>query len=62
MYEMKWVLYKNKWYFLGENGYMYYSKWCLWKNKWYYLLESGIMATNQWIGKYYVNNDGEWIK
>ena len=62
MYEMKWVLYKNKWYFLGENGYMYYSKWCLWKNKWYYLGSDGAMLTNQWIGKYYVDENGVWIK
>ena len=35
------------------------------RNTWqgdYYLEADGKMATNKWIGKYYVGNDGKWIK
>ncbi|MFM1515783.1 hypothetical protein ABGF50_08270, partial [Helcococcus ovis] len=31
-------------------------------NNWYYLKQNGKMAKSEYIGKWYVNNNGKYIK
>ena len=55
-----WVKSGNTWYFYNQNG-------TLVRNAWagnYWLGADGKMATNAWVdsNRYYVGNDGAWIK
>lgn len=55
-----WVLYKNRWYYLGSDGKMRIG-WAQDNNKWYYLNSEGKMETG-WLNYngnwYYLNEDG----
>lgn len=53
MVKNDWVLDKNKWYYLGNDGKMFANAWCKWKGYWYYLKSSGAMASSEWV------NDGK---
>ena len=55
-----WVKSGNTWYFYNKNG-------TLARNAWagnYWLGADGKMVTNAWVdnGRYYVGNNGEWVK
>lgn len=55
-----WVLYNNRWYYLGSDGKMR-SGWTQDNNEWYYLGSEGKMETG-WLNYngnwYYLNEDG----
>ncbi len=53
----RWVIKKDKWYYLGDDGVAVSNKWV--GN--YYLGEDGVMLTNSWTPDgYYVGDDGAW--
>lgn len=63
--KIKWVKYKEKWFYLGEDGKMYADKWLQWKGAWYYLKSDGAMATSDWQkaskGWCYLGADGKML-
>lgn len=61
-YKSKWLLYKNVWYYFGDDGIMYTGAWLKYKNLWYYFGNNGIMYKDQWLKYkskwYYFNSEG----
>lgn len=59
-----WIQDKEKWYFLGKDGFMV-TGWLEDKYKWYYLNPAGDMRVNAWVksGKwwYYFGKDGAML-
>ncbi|MFM1574723.1 1,4-beta-N-acetylmuramidase, partial [Helcococcus ovis] len=64
MAESEWIKHSdNNWYYLKQNGKMAESEWIKHSdNNWYYLKQNGKMAKSEYIGKWYVNNNGKYIK
>ena len=50
----------DKWYYLNSSGEMV-TGWTKYGDSWYYLKNDGSMAHNTMVGKYYINDNGEWV-
>ena len=61
MQTSKWINVNSKWYYVNKTGEMQTSKWI---SSTYYVKTDGSMAVSEWVdnNKYYVGEDGKWIK
>lgn len=57
-----WIYYKDKWYYSQSNGEIFTSGWKYINKKWYHFEKNGELSVSTKIGKYFVNENGEWIK
>lgn len=62
MVENKWEFYKGNWYYLGSSGKMLKSGWNKINGKWYHFKDNGELSVSTKVGKYRVDENGEWIK
>lgn len=62
MIENQWILINGKWYYSQENGDIVVNSWKMINGKWYHFNNKGELSISTKIGKYYVNENGEWIK
>lgn len=60
------VMLKNSWKKIKGKHYYFFNSGRMAKNRWiqnvYYVNRKGVRQTNKWIGKYFVGNNGKWIK
>ena len=59
MLKNSWKKISGKHYYFEGNGRMARKKWI---QNVYYVNQNGVRQTNKWIGKYFVGNNGKWIK
>ena len=59
MLKNSWKKINGKHYFFESSGRMARSKWV---QGVYYVNQNGVRQVNKWIGKYFVGNNGKWIK
>ena len=59
MLKNSWKKINGKHYYFEGSGRMARKKWI---ENVYYVNQNGVRQTNKWIGKYFVGNNGKWIK
>lgn len=58
----QWISYKGKWYYAEKSGKITTNGWKKINGKWYHFGKDGELSVSTKIGKYYVNENGEWVK
>lgn len=58
----EWKLYNGIWYYSTKDGSLAKDDWKKINGKWYHFNDEGELSVSTRVGKYYVNENGEWVR